>query len=472
GFAAVGSQFTWGGMENQTLTTICTGCWGTNLISHEFAHQWFGDMITCATWADITLNEGFATYCEALYMEHTNGYMNYKAYIDADANEYKDYNPGWPIYNPDWAVTTPNVNKLFNTAITYDKGACVLHMLRYVMGDALFFQGLKNWSNAFQYKSAYLSDLQQTMSNTFGNDLTWFFNQWYNTPNHPNYANNYYISDQGNSTWEVGFLAKQTQTSTGFFSMPLELKVTFTNGTDTTMKVFNNVNNQLFTFAFNKKPNAFYFDPNENIVLKNATLTLVAPMPVELTSFSAVTKESFVVLNWETSTEINNQGFEIERAINKDILDDGGKLLFERIGFVKGEGTTTLPRKYSYVDHVENYSKYIYRLKQIDFNGEFHYSPNITATAGIKPASFSLMQNYPNPFNPATTIQFQLPKTAKIKLTVYNLLGQIVAVLADGIFNEGVYEKSFDASHLSSGVYLYELKSDQFSFKKKMILEK
>ncbi|MBK7380205.1 MAG: hypothetical protein IPJ03_14645 [Ignavibacteriales bacterium] len=78
GFATLNSSFPWGGMENQTLTSLCPGCWSEGLISHEYAHQWFGDMITCATWANIWLNEGFATYSEALWIEHTSGYSSYK----------------------------------------------------------------------------------------------------------------------------------------------------------------------------------------------------------------------------------------------------------------------------------------------------------------------------------------------------------------------------------------------------------
>jgi len=474
GFAAVGSQFTWGGMENQTLTSICPGCWGINLISHEFAHQWFGDMITCATWADITLNEGFATYCEALWYEHTGGYSSYKSDINGDASQYLNSNPGWPIYNPSWAITTPNTNTLFNTAITYNKGACVLHMLRYVMGDPLFFQGLKNYANSqFKYKSAMITDLLQIMTTTYGQDLTWFFNQWYNTANHPTYTNQYYISAQPNSMWEVGFVAKQSQTNTGFFSMPLEIKINFSNATDTTVKVFNNVNNQLFTFSFIKQVASVTFDPNNNIVLKTATLTVIPPMPVELTSFTATTKENFVILNWETATEVNNKGFEVERAIQKTVMDGNTEALeFQQIAFIQGQGTTTSSKSYSYVDHASKYGKYVYRLKQIDFSGDYKYSPNVTASAGIAPATYSLDQNYPNPFNPTTTIRFEIPKTTNITLVVYNMLGQKVKILANGIYSEGVYEQSFDASGLSSGIYIYELKSDDFQLRKKMVLEK
>ena len=106
GFATVSSEFTWGGMENQTLTSLCPNCWGESLIAHEFAHQWFGDMITCGTWADIWLNEGFATFLTALWLGERYGGNAYKNEIDNKANYYLSNNPGRPIYMPDWVNNT------------------------------------------------------------------------------------------------------------------------------------------------------------------------------------------------------------------------------------------------------------------------------------------------------------------------------------------------------------------------------
>ena len=124
GFATLNNQFQWGGMENQTLTSLCPNCWSENLVSHEFAHQWFGDMITCATWADIWLNEGFATYWKRSGTNSRADTRAYKSDINNDASSYLSGNPGWPMYNPSWAITTPPNNTLFNYAITYAKGAC------------------------------------------------------------------------------------------------------------------------------------------------------------------------------------------------------------------------------------------------------------------------------------------------------------------------------------------------------------
>lgn len=277
GFCSLDPQFLWGGMENQTLTSYCQGCWNANLTSHEFAHQWFGDMITCGTWADVWLNEGFATYIEALWIEHTSGYAAYKNDIDNDANYYLGNNPGWAISDPAWAVTTPSMNDLFNYAITYCKGASVLHMFRYVAGDSLFFASLHAYASDtvnFKYKNAVIADFKTKMNLVNGQNLDWFFDEWLYQPNHPVYENKYSFSNNGNGTWTAGFLASQVQTNAGFFMMPIELKITFNDGTDTLVKVMNDQNNQLFQFIFSKTPLTLSFDPDNNIVLKGGSTTV------------------------------------------------------------------------------------------------------------------------------------------------------------------------------------------------------
>ncbi len=118
GFATLNQQFVLGGMENQSLTSLCQDCWYEGLVVHEFTHQWFGDMIGPGTWADIWLNEGFATYGEALALEHLYGYSEYRSDIIAKANYYINNNPGWVISNPEWAITTPPINELLNSQFT------------------------------------------------------------------------------------------------------------------------------------------------------------------------------------------------------------------------------------------------------------------------------------------------------------------------------------------------------------------
>ncbi|MCX6164009.1 MAG: M1 family metallopeptidase, partial [Ignavibacteriae bacterium] len=244
--------FTWGGMENQTLTTI--NSWNENTTLHEYAHQWFGDMITCASWSNIWLNEGFATWNESYWAERTGGYSAYKTMINSDASSYMSSNPGWAISEPSWDITTPNANTLFNYAITYCKGSCVLHLLRYTLGDSLFFKGLKAYATDtvnFKMKNATIPEFFAKMTSVSGQNLTWFYNAWIYQPNHPLYQNYYNFQNLGGGMWRINFVAKQTQT--GFFPIPIELKFSFTTGADTTVRVMNTVNNQIFSFNFNRQ---------------------------------------------------------------------------------------------------------------------------------------------------------------------------------------------------------------------------
>ena len=339
GFAtAPAPGFSWAGMENQTLTTLCTNCWQENLVSHEFAHQWFGDLVTCATWADVWLNEGFATYCESLWYEKTGGYTAYKNDINNTAAAYLQSNPGWPIYNPQWAIVTPDVNTLYNTAITYNKGAGVLHMLRYVLNDTnVFFNCLRGYAMdtaEFKYKTATTDDFTAKISQIAGQDLTWFVDQWVKQPNHPVYANLYQFADLGNGNWNVGFQAKQTQTNTPFHRMPLTIRITFASGPDTTFRIDNATNNQIWIWTFNRQPTAFAFDPLNDIVLKTGTTAAgVVPGTIGITINTTEMPRVFSLMqNYPNPfNPVTNIRFDIPRRSNVTlkVFDITGKVVSE-----------------------------------------------------------------------------------------------------------------------------------------------
>jgi photosystem II stability/assembly factor-like uncharacterized protein len=192
--------------------------------------------------------------------------------------------------------------------------------------------------------------------------------------------------------------------------------------------------------------------------------TVNGGLPVELTSFIGFYSYPNVKLNWSTATELNNQGFEIERS-----SDETNWII---IGFKDGNGTTTEPQVYSFLDDVSEIinSKLYYRLKQVDFNGSFEYSEVIKIITS--PTKFALEQNYPNPFNPSTSIQYAISSRQFVTLKVYDVLGNEIATLVNEYRNAGSYEIEFDASKLSSGVYYYQLRSGDFIQTKKMILLK
>lgn len=186
-------------------------------------------------------------------------------------------------------------------------------------------------------------------------------------------------------------------------------------------------------------------------------------VPVELTSFTAITDNNNVILNWSTATETNNSGFIVERkSANSD---------WQSITFVNGKGTVTQAQHYSYMDKNLTEGKYYYRLKQVDFNGSFEYS-NIVEAVISAPAKFELSQNYPNPFNPSTKISFSVPQSGNVKLSVYNLLGQEVQNLVNGFVEAGNHTINFDAENLNSGIYLYKLEANGFVQTRKMTMIK
>jgi hypothetical protein len=186
-------------------------------------------------------------------------------------------------------------------------------------------------------------------------------------------------------------------------------------------------------------------------------------VPVELTSFTASTSNGSVSLQWRTATETNNRIFEIERKSDNNN--------FVMIGFVNGQGTTTQPHDYAFVDKNVNPGSYAYRLKQIDFDGKFSYSEPVEVEVSA-PSVFELAQNYPNPFNPSTTIRFSLAEAGNVRLAVYNALGQEMTTLVNEFKESGNYSVTFDAVRLSSGVYFYKLEAPNFVDIKKMIVNK
>ena len=206
-----------------------------------------------------------------------------------------------------------------------------------------------------------------------------------------------------------------------------------------------------------------------NYVIKQQIITPSSEgrvtLPVELIAFNANVSDKTVNMNWQTATEMNNRGFEIQRRV--------GNFNWQTIGFLKGNGTTTQIQSYAYSDNLEGLisnGKVFYRLKVIDFNGSYEYSTEVVVN--LAPEKFELAQNYPNPFNPYTKISWQSPVGSHQTLRVYDVLGNEVTKLVDEYQDAGSYEVEFNASNLASGIYLYRLEAGNSVLSKKMLLVK
>ena len=265
------SNFMWGGaMEHQTNTSMSPGMTSNSLtIVHELAHQWWGDMITCRDWHHIWLNEGFATYCEALFLETMMGEPGLKGYMDAI-----QYFTDGSVYCYD----TTNAGSILNL-IEYHKGAWVLHMLRGVIGDEAFFAGFRNYGDSpLKYGTAITEDFQSYMEAASGKDLDWFFTEWIYGHGNPSYEYSWQCVQNG-SGYRLDLIINQAQTNTGVFKMPLPLRfVTTSDVIEDTL--WNEHGFTLYQIDCPDSVTAVVFDPNnwvlESSVLKPFRLTMVS----------------------------------------------------------------------------------------------------------------------------------------------------------------------------------------------------
>ncbi len=255
------SKFEWGGgMEHQTNTSA-TG-FSEYLLVHELGHQWWGDYITCENWHDIWLNEGFASYCEALYFEFRNG-NNDKEALHHYVNNH--FNSG--LENKIYVEDTSYVWNIFSRTV-YDKGAWVLHMLRHIVSDSVFFEILHTYYNRYPYSVAKTSDFVNVCNEIYGNDLTYFFNQWIYSEGMPEYDVIWSVSDDT----VLNLVVSQTQNVRTIFKMPIDLKVYFEDNSDTLLVIMNNQKMQYYTLHLNNKIKKIEIDP-DNWILKKGDVS-------------------------------------------------------------------------------------------------------------------------------------------------------------------------------------------------------
>lgn len=264
------AQFSWGGgMEHTTVSFMFN--FSRQLIAHEMGHQWFGDKVTCGTWKDIWLNEGFATYLATLVIENFDGA---DAFVTEKAGmiDYITSSPTGNVYLTDAQAT--NVNRIFSSRLSYNKGAMVLEMLRFKLGDALFFQGVKNYlaDSNLAYKYAVTTDFKTHMETVYGQSLTEFFNDWIYNQGYPTYT----ITAQNWGVGQAKFVINQTQSdaSVSYFEMPVPLRIYGAGGQQADLALNNTFNGEQIIVSVPFAITNVEFDPKRHIIAANSSATL------------------------------------------------------------------------------------------------------------------------------------------------------------------------------------------------------
>ena len=259
------AQFGWGGgMEHTTMSFM--GGFSEDLIAHELAHQWFGDKITCGSWKDIWLNEGFATYLTGLSYEKIEE-KNFQSWLNSTINNVCSQ-PSGSVYVED----TTNVSRIFSSRLSYSKGAMVLHMLRGKLGDDAFFKSMKDYlkDENTSYAYARTEEFKNIVEESSSVELSAFFSQWVYGEGYPSYNIQWNQDDENNIL--INIKQDQSDASVDYFQMPIEFKVKDINNIETIVKVENTVDDENFTISFDNEISDINFDPNRWIVSKNNSI--------------------------------------------------------------------------------------------------------------------------------------------------------------------------------------------------------
>ncbi len=306
-------EFSWGGgMEHATMTSM--GAWGKDLIAHELAHQWFGDKVTCGAWNDIWLNEGFATFGEHIANEKL--LMTQSQFLNFLVSE-KDYITSLP-YGSTYVTDPTNFYAIFSGRLSYTKGGYILRMLKWILGDDVFYKALKDYHARpnLAYNYAKTEDFQASLLQSTGKDFTEFFNDWVYGQGYPTYA----IKWKQNTDQSISFIVNQTQSdsSVNFYEMPLPIKVSGTGGQTSYLVLNNTTNGQYFNFPLNFTVSSVAFNYEYQIIEKNSTVTLTPTLSV-----SDVEKSKIGIYPNPVKNELHVSG--LSKSQNFEIFSIDGK---------------------------------------------------------------------------------------------------------------------------------------------------
>ncbi|WAC15156.1 M1 family aminopeptidase [Dyadobacter pollutisoli] len=432
-------QFGWnGGMEHQTSSFMMS--LNEVLVAHELGHQWFGNKVTCGSWEDIWLNEGFATHLSSIYREN-----KYPVAIKTTrTNEINTITS-----QPDgsvWVDDITNVNRIFSNRLSYYKGSHLLYMLRWILGDATFFTAVKNYINdpALAYGFATTNHLKGHLEAASGKDLTYFFDQWYTGQGYPSYKVEW--SPSGNSV-DVKLSQTTSHNSVSFFQLPVPLL--FKNSVTAEQKLVvldNTSSGQVFTENLGFAADVVEFDPEVWLITKNNVLTKISgPLPVVFASFKAECNDGSPRLTWETSEEVNAHYFEVQKSSDA--------VSWKMIGAVNAAGDSKIRNVYAFVDTSVGSEKGYYRILEHDRDGKTQQTRIAVAECNVSAQSEVTL--LPNPVGQCMQLNVSDQITEPISIYIYDISG---VMRQEGPVSSE--QKLINVSKLSPGLYLLKWTSD------------
>ena len=316
------AQFGWGGgMEHTTVSFM--GGFSRGLIAHELAHQWFGNKITCGSWQDIWLNEGFATYLAALVIEDFDGDNSFRSWRQSTVNSITNV-PSGSVYVPE--SDTLSVSRIFSSRLSYSKGAMVLHMLRKKVGDTHFYQGMQDYlqDSNFAFGYARTEDYKGIMEAASGQNLTEFFNDWVYNEGYPSYDVQWYYSAPNEITIQLN--QSQSHASVTFFEAPVPLRLVGTMGETQDIVLDNVSNGEFFTESVGFTVDHILFDPESHLISRNNTVTLSVPEEFMLSAIQLYPNPVTNNLNIKIPSGITVESVEVFNTIGQLIASPSAHL--------------------------------------------------------------------------------------------------------------------------------------------------
>ena len=429
-----------GAMEHQTNTSyghyLVTGTHRNDwVLVHEAAHQWWGDMTSPADWKDIWLNEGFASYAEALWFEYLEGFEAYREYM---TDNQLVIDPSGPIYDP--------VN-LFSGNVVYNKGAWVVHMLRGILGDETFYDALTAYREATEFRSTTTAEFQSIVEEVAGQNLDWFFQSWIYGVNRPHYAVSFLPVEEA-AEHRVAVHLEQTQVDWGFFTMPLDLEVELAGGGVVRQRVWNDPDHLDFEFSVPAAATEIRVDPDDWVLKRvNAVpytmhiTSLELPAGTEGREFNAdlVVRGGTAPFAW-SSADLSSLGMQLDPS--------SGEIL----GFAPGPG------EYSLMVRVRDASNRIDEQRIAWWVEADTLSEPPVPTVDTK-LDF---EAWPVPARDLLSLSVSAPPDVSVRLTAFDVTGRKIRDIYRGLTPSEpvIWNGRDDAGEpVSSGLYLVRMQS-------------